>query len=74
MACYFNQVITVFKEFSKLIDDQQEKQITLRSLFQIRREKYCNPIPIEEVESVSEIVRRFRLELMSFGSILMKHT
>jgi glutamate synthase (NADPH/NADH) large chain len=58
----------VFKEFSKLIDEQQEKQITLRSLFQID-EKKCNSIPIEEVESVSEIVRRFQTGAMSFGSI-----
>jgi glutamate synthase domain-containing protein 2/glutamate synthase domain-containing protein 1/glutamate synthase domain-containing protein 3 len=59
---------SLFKEFSKMIDEQQDKFITLRSLFKID-EKKCKPVPIEEVESVSEILSRFQTGAMSFGSI-----
>ncbi|MDX1957679.1 MAG: glutamate synthase large subunit [Leptospiraceae bacterium] len=57
-----------FKEFSKMIDEQNEKQITLRSLFKFNETKK-NPIPIEDVEPVKEIVKRFQTGAMSFGSI-----
>jgi len=55
-----------YQEFSKLINDQAKNPTTLRSLFKFRKTK---PIPIEEVEPVSEIVRRFATGAMSFGSI-----
>lgn len=58
----------IFKEYSKLIDEQNEKHITLRSLFQLDTTN-SKAIPIEEVESVKEIVKRFQTGAMSFGSI-----
>lgn len=58
----------VYKEYSKLIDEQNDRLITLRSLFQLDNSK-SKPIPIEEVESAKEIVKRFQTGAMSFGSI-----
>ena len=56
-----------FKEYSKLIDDQSERMATLRGLMDL---KFASrPIPIEEVESVDEIVKRFKTGAMSYGSI-----
>ncbi len=58
----------LFKEFSNLIDDQSERSITLRSLFQLDFE-HSNSIPIEEVQSAKEILKRFQTGAMSHGSI-----
>jgi len=55
-----------YKEFSALINDQSNNPTTLRSLLKF---KNLNPIPIEQVEPVSEIVKRFATGAMSFGSI-----
>jgi glutamate synthase (ferredoxin) len=56
-----------FKKYTKLIDDQSERMATLRGLMDL---KFAgNPIPIEEVESVDEIVKRFKTGAMSYGSI-----
>ncbi len=55
-----------YKVFSKLIDDQSKHPTTLRSLLEFKK---TNPIPIEEVEPVEEIVKRFATGAMSFGSI-----
>jgi glutamate synthase domain-containing protein 2/glutamate synthase domain-containing protein 1/glutamate synthase domain-containing protein 3 len=57
-----------YKEFAKAIDEQHDRLITLRSLFQFD-EKKVRSIPIEEVEPISEIMRRFQTGAMSFGSI-----
>ncbi len=57
-----------FKEYSKLVDDQNERLITLRSLFQLDTVN-SDPIPLEEVEPAKEIVKRFQTGAMSFGSI-----
>lgn len=57
-----------FKEYSKLIDDQNERLITLRSLFQVDTAN-SKPIPIDDVEPAKEIVKRFQTGAMSFGSI-----
>jgi glutamate synthase (ferredoxin) len=56
-----------FKEYSKLIDDQSRKLCTLRGLFELKFPE--NPVPIEEVEPVESIVRRFKSGAMSYGSI-----
>lgn len=56
----------VFKQYAKAVNDQSERLCTLRSLF---RFKEGTPVPIEEVEPVSEIVKRFATGAMSFGSI-----
>jgi glutamate synthase domain-containing protein 2/glutamate synthase domain-containing protein 1/glutamate synthase domain-containing protein 3 len=56
-----------FKQFCKLIDDQQTRLLTLRGLLEFRND--AAPVPIEEVESAKEIVKRFATGAMSFGSI-----
>src|SRR6185369_7634507 len=56
-----------YKEYSKLINEQSERLLTLRGLFQIR--EGGNAIPLEEVESAKEIVKRFATGAMSLGSI-----
>lgn len=58
----------LYKEYSKLIDEQNDKLVTLRALFQLDTSK-SKPIPIEEVEPAKEIVKRFQTGAMSFGSI-----
>jgi glutamate synthase (NADPH) large chain len=50
------------------VDDQSERLATLRGLFRFR-EGVRPPVPIEEVEPVSEIVKRFSTGAMSYGSI-----
>ncbi len=57
----------VFKEYTNLIDSQAASGgVTLRSLLQFKK---GNPVPIDEVEPVEEITRRFVSAAMSFGSI-----
>ena len=50
------------------VDDQNERLCTLRGLFDFKLDK-CQPIPIEEVEPVESIVKRFATGAMSYGSI-----
>ena len=57
----------IFKEYTARVDDQSEKLITLRGLFEFSDER--RPIPIDEVEPTSEIVKRFSTGAMSYGSI-----
>ena len=56
-----------FEKFCLAADDESQKQVTLRSLLATR--PMSKPIAIDEVEPVSEIVRRFVTGAMSFGSI-----
>lgn len=57
----------LFKKYSKLINDQSEKAITLRSLLDF---KHSRPsISIDEVEPAENIYKRFATGAMSFGSI-----
>ncbi len=56
-----------YRQFANLINDQNERLMTLRGMFRIRESH--NPVPIEEVEPASEIVKRFSTGAMSFGSI-----
>ena len=55
-----------FKEYSTLIN-KEEEGLTLRGLLDFEFE--ANPIPLEEVEPVSSIVKRFKTGAMSYGSI-----
>ncbi len=57
----------IFKEYTAKVDDQSEKLMTLRGLFEFRDGR--RPIPIDEVESTGEIVKRFSTGAMSYGSI-----
>ena len=58
----------IFKEYTALVDDQSSELATLRGLFELRPSP-TGPIPLEEVEPVSEIVKRFSTGAMSYGSI-----
>ena len=55
-----------FKRFSKISDEQTTRACTLRGLFKF---KETQPIPIEQVEPVENITRRFCTGAMSIGSI-----
>ena len=56
----------LFKQYTALVDDET-KPHTLRGLMEM---KYLDePIPIDEVESVDSIVKRFKTGAMSYGSI-----
>ena len=57
----------VYKEFSRLSDDQSRKLATLRGLLDFKRDRA--PVPIEDVEPASEIVKRFATGAASLGSI-----
>ncbi len=61
------QSYATFQEYSKLTDEQNEQFYTLRGLMQLKT--VPRPIPFEEVEPASEIVKRFATGAMSFGSI-----
>jgi len=58
----------IFREYTKLVDDQSKRLMTLRGLFELKAGERP-PVPIEEVEPVSEIVKRFSTGAMSYGSI-----
>ena len=61
----------IFKEYTKLVDDQSAHLATLRGLFRVRAasEVGREAISIDEVEPVAEIVKRFSTGAMSYGSI-----
>jgi glutamate synthase (NADPH/NADH) large chain len=71
----------IFAEYTKLVDDQAARLMTLRGLLRIRGVDQAGlaespgglslraPVPIDEVEPVSSIVRRFSTGAMSYGSI-----
>ena len=58
----------IFRQYTKLIDDQAEQLMTLRGLF-LLREGVRPAVPLNEVEPASEIVKRFSTGAMSYGSI-----
>ncbi|MDI2032264.1 glutamate synthase large subunit [Saccharopolyspora sp. TS4A08] len=58
----------VFKEYTQAVDDQSRDLMTLRGLFKFR-EGARKPVPIDEVEPVSSIVKRFATGAISYGSI-----
>jgi len=57
----------VFKEYTRLVDDQSKRQATLRGLLELA--PTGRPVPIDEVEPVETIVKRFATGAMSYGSI-----
>ncbi|RJO77046.1 glutamate synthase large subunit [Nocardia panacis] len=59
---------SIFKEYTKLVDDQSERLASLRGLFKFKT-KERKPISIDEVESAAAIVKRFSTGAMSYGSI-----
>jgi len=56
-----------FRSYSKLVNEQDRHLCTLRSLLEFI--PAAEPLPLEEVESVASIVKRFKTGAMSFGSI-----
>jgi glutamate synthase (NADPH/NADH) large chain len=56
-----------YKEYAAIINDQSRRHMTFRGLFEFRLAPA--PVPIEEVEPASEIVKRFSTGAMSLGSI-----
>src|SRR6185312_10717950 len=59
---------SIFKEYTKLVDDQSERMASLRGLLKLR-DGIRPPVPLDEVEPASEIVKRFSTGAMSYGSI-----
>ncbi len=53
--------------FARIINEQSERRLTIRGLMRLKPGE--TPVPIEEVEPASEIVKRFSTGGMSFGSI-----
>ena len=66
-----NQRYDVFKQYTERINEQSERLMTLRGLFAFKAAAATgrHPLPIAEVEPVSEIVKRFSTGAMSYGSI-----
>jgi glutamate synthase (NADPH/NADH) large chain len=60
-----------YREFARLVNEDEEQHITIRSLFRIKsaQEDGRQPVPLDEVEPAKEIVKRFATGAMSFGSI-----
>ena len=61
----------MFKQYTARVNDQSERLMTLRGLFRFKDSDATGrePIDIDEVEPVSEIVKRFSTGAMSYGSI-----
>lgn len=61
----------IFKQYTSRVDEQSERLMTLRGLFRFKDGEATGrqPISIDEVEPVSEIVKRFSTGAMSYGSI-----
>ncbi|MGA5897654.1 glutamate synthase large subunit [Streptomyces venetus] len=57
----------IFKKYTERVNEQSERLMTLRGLFGFKSDR--QPISIDEVEPVSEIVKRFSTGAMSYGSI-----
>ncbi|UHG89681.1 glutamate synthase large subunit [Spirosoma oryzicola] len=57
---------SLFKKYSKLINDQTQKAITLRGLLKFKK---GSAVPLDEVEPIESIFKRFATGAMSFGSI-----
>ncbi|MBC8292804.1 MAG: glutamate synthase large subunit [Proteobacteria bacterium] len=57
----------VFGQYSKLVNEQSSNLCTLRGLMSFRSD--TTPVPLDEVEAATEIVKRFKTGAMSYGSI-----
>ena len=57
----------IFRKYTRRVDEQSERLMTLRGLLRFDSDR--EPIPIDEVEPVSEIVKRFNTGAMSYGAI-----
>ncbi|ACQ80468.1 Glutamate synthase (ferredoxin) [Beutenbergia cavernae DSM 12333] len=57
----------IFRQYTERVDGQSERLMTLRGLLRFSPDR--EPVPLDEVEPVSEIVKRFNTGAMSYGSI-----
>ncbi|WP_422658182.1 glutamate synthase large subunit [Paenibacillus sp. EC2-1] len=57
----------LYKKYAQLVQGESEQHLTLRALLKIK--PAGEPVPLEEVEPIESIVRRFKTGAMSFGSI-----
>jgi glutamate synthase (NADPH) large chain len=57
-----------YKEYAQIINDQSRRHMTLRGLFEFKFDP-SKAIPVDEVESAADIVKRFATGAMSLGSI-----
>ncbi|MGI8435231.1 MAG: glutamate synthase large subunit [Nocardioidaceae bacterium] len=60
----------IFKKYTALVNDQSAALMTLRGLLEFAAD--TRPVPIDEVEPVSDIVKRFSTGAMSYGSISLE--
>ncbi len=56
----------IYKKYAKLINSQETNLASIRGLLKFKK---GNPIPVDEVEPASEILKRFATGAMSYGSI-----
>jgi glutamate synthase (NADPH/NADH) large chain len=57
-----------YKEYAQIVNDQSQRHMTLRGLFEFKVDP-ARAVPLEEVESAADIVKRFATGAMSLGSI-----
>ncbi|CAG7845543.1 Glutamate synthase [NADPH] large chain [Pseudoclavibacter triregionum] len=57
----------IFKEYTRLVDDQAAETMTIRGLFRFAEGR--EPIDLDEVEPIESILKRFSTGAMSYGSI-----
>ncbi|WP_078871070.1 glutamate synthase large subunit [Streptomyces caatingaensis] len=57
----------IFRQYTARVNEQSERLMTLRGLFSFASDR--EPVPLDEVEPVAEIVKRFSTGAMSYGSI-----
>jgi len=57
----------IFKEYTQMVDNQSAQNVTLRGLLELKTAP--TPVPLDEVESVASIIKRFSTGAMSYGSI-----
>lgn len=56
----------LYKQYAALVNEQGQKHFTLRGLLEFKQRE---PVPIEEVEPIEAIMKRFKTGAMSYGSI-----
>ncbi|HTL03465.1 MAG TPA: glutamate synthase large subunit, partial [Vicinamibacterales bacterium] len=57
----------IYKEYTQAVNEQTKKRATLRGLFELKLAE--TPVPLDEVEPVESILKRFATGAMSYGSI-----
>ncbi|MFV0253655.1 MAG: glutamate synthase large subunit [Beutenbergiaceae bacterium] len=63
-----NRRFDIFQDYTRKVDEQSKRLMTLRGLFEFAQ-GVREPVSLEEVEPISEIVKRFSTGAMSYGSI-----